>query len=189
MVTKRGNKIGFNKYQSQWMRLPNGVTSHEKLPNGVSPLPNGVTKLPNGADSKETIQKKLIQKKLSSDAPASGKRTLQNHLHPLAVFTLAKGMKFNNEHQIQGHISRYSRESGLLRGYSADQILRAFFRAYDESGDRYDVTLETVGKKIAMYHDWEVPHKYKNAFREILAEFEKIKDTMFSSSSPLICKP
>lgn len=64
MITLRGNKIGFNKYWTQWKQLPNGVTSHaksddigsdkpetqEKLPNGVTTekLPNGVTELPNG---------------------------------------------------------------------------------------------------------------------------------------------
>jgi len=72
IVTQTGKKIKVNTKTSSW--LPNGVTI-KKLPKQVTQLPNEVTpvtqtgnkKLPNEGDTKEsikeTIQKKLIQKK------------------------------------------------------------------------------------------------------------------------------
>lgn len=41
IVTKGGNKMGFNKYQSQWRELPKGVTTHHKLPKGVPRVTKG----------------------------------------------------------------------------------------------------------------------------------------------------
>lgn len=69
MVTPRGNKIGFNKYQSQWNELPNGVTNHalkKVTPRGTKVTPRGISELPHGADTKETLTKETIQKKPSS---------------------------------------------------------------------------------------------------------------------------
>lgn len=47
LVTKRGYFIGFNKDYQQWRELPKGVTSHSKLPIGVTQLPKGVTTVTN----------------------------------------------------------------------------------------------------------------------------------------------
>jgi len=63
MVTKRGNKTGFNKYTSQWIELPNGVTNHEVTKRGLKVTKRGNRELPNGVHTKETITKETIQKK------------------------------------------------------------------------------------------------------------------------------
>ncbi len=69
LVTKRGNKIAFQKDWRLWKELPNGVRRHDvtkrgnlELPNGVTPLPNGVRLLPNGGNTKDNITKDNITK-------------------------------------------------------------------------------------------------------------------------------
>ncbi len=68
MVTPRGNKIGFNKYFSQWKELPHGVNRHDKLtkvtPRGnLPPAPRGNRELPHGAPQKTTYTKDTITNK------------------------------------------------------------------------------------------------------------------------------
>ena len=76
LITKSGKKLAFQKDYDKWVKLPKGVTSHhsKKLPKGDIKLPKGVTditkggnkKIPKGVctkETKETIQKKLLQKK------------------------------------------------------------------------------------------------------------------------------
>ncbi len=62
MITKRGNKIGFQKDYQRWSELPKGVTSHQ-LPIQVKKLPIQATQLPIQADTKENIQKKPTKEK------------------------------------------------------------------------------------------------------------------------------
>lgn len=74
IVTNRGNKIGINKDYSQWQKLPRGVSSHSKLPIGVSGVTNrgskvtnrGKKKLPIGGNTKDSL-KETKQKKLLKD--------------------------------------------------------------------------------------------------------------------------
>lgn len=66
IVTKRGNKLSFNKYYSQWKELPNGVTNHlaqKVTKRGTIVTKRGNAELPNGAYTKETPTKETIQKK------------------------------------------------------------------------------------------------------------------------------
>ena len=57
IVTKGGNKIGINKDYSQWQQLPKGVSSHHKLPKGVTTVTKGgKKKLPKGGDTKDTLK-------------------------------------------------------------------------------------------------------------------------------------
>ena len=61
IVTKRGNKISFNKYWSQWKELPNGATDHSTVTKrGPSVTKRGTGELPNGAYTKETPTKETI---------------------------------------------------------------------------------------------------------------------------------
>lgn len=56
IVTNRGNKIGFQKNASLWLKLPIGVTTHSavKVTNRGNRVTNrGNKKLPIGADTKE----------------------------------------------------------------------------------------------------------------------------------------
>jgi phage replication O-like protein O len=68
IVTKRGNKIGFQKDNQQWRELPKGVTSHHELPRGATPLPKGVTKVTKGGGHKRRQYTKDIM--LDSSNPA-----------------------------------------------------------------------------------------------------------------------
>ena len=76
MVKKNGKKLGIQKDYDQWVKLPIGVTSHDKkklpigdkkLPIGVNEItPRGKKKLPHGVytkETKETTTKETIQKK------------------------------------------------------------------------------------------------------------------------------
>ena len=76
LVKKNGNKLAIQKDYEQWIKLPKGVTSHDKkkLPLGDTKLPIGVTEItPRGIKSipigvytkekKETTTKETIQKK------------------------------------------------------------------------------------------------------------------------------
>jgi phage replication O-like protein O len=84
IITKRGNKISFNKYWSQWKELPNGVTNHSLgkrkpknnilLPNGVSEriTKRGIGELPNGAYTKETPTKETITKVIGASPQEYG---------------------------------------------------------------------------------------------------------------------
>jgi len=65
IVTKGGNKYGFNKHYGQWVKLPKGVNTHH-LPKGVTELPKGDGELPKGELTKETIQKKLMTKEITT---------------------------------------------------------------------------------------------------------------------------
>jgi phage replication O-like protein O len=64
IITKGGNKYGFNKDYEKWVNLPKGVNTHH-LPKGVIDLPKGVQNLPKGAYTKETKQKKLMTKEIT----------------------------------------------------------------------------------------------------------------------------
>jgi phage replication O-like protein O len=71
IVTPRGNKIGFNKYNNTWKELPHGVNDHSKgksvTPRDTKVTPRGISELPHGADTKETITKETIQKKVPKE--------------------------------------------------------------------------------------------------------------------------
>jgi phage replication O-like protein O len=64
IVTPRGNKIGINKFWSQWKKLPHGVTNHSVTPQGNGVTPRGNKSLPHGAPQKK--RKQLLQKQPSS---------------------------------------------------------------------------------------------------------------------------
>ncbi|OGP68414.1 MAG: hypothetical protein A2W27_10995 [Deltaproteobacteria bacterium RBG_16_44_11] len=78
MVTNSGNKIAFNKDYTQWRELPHGVRAYQVVTNSGNSITNsGNTVTPSGNKvtnsgvhkrnyTKETIQKKALQKKISS---------------------------------------------------------------------------------------------------------------------------
>lgn len=68
LVTKTGNKIQFNKDYSQWWQLPKLVTT-KKVTKIRTELPKSEPKLPKLGDTKETIQKTLIQKTITPIVP------------------------------------------------------------------------------------------------------------------------
>jgi len=89
IVTKRGNKIGFNKDYQQWRELPIGVTRHDLLPNGVTKLPNGVSKVTNrGVHKRQQLFKDILVRERISKRRAS-----------MACFegNLKRKLFFNNE--------------------------------------------------------------------------------------------
>jgi uncharacterized protein YdaU (DUF1376 family) len=115
-------------------------------------------------------------------------KPLQEHLTGLAIYTIAKRFTFDNPAQIAAHVKRYLRASQSLIGYTPEQILRAFFFAYHESKTAgYEVKLETIGKKIHEHKDWELEPQYRQAFRDILTEYEQHKENVLSTSSYLLC--
>ena len=62
LVTQTGNRIAFNKYQSQWFKLPNQVTEETVTQTGNDPPPKQVISLPKQAHTKETVTKEILQK-------------------------------------------------------------------------------------------------------------------------------
>jgi len=67
IVTRTGNKIGFNKDYTGWRQLPKGVTSHKVTRNSNRVTRNGNKKLPEMADSKEKT-KTISKENFSSDS-------------------------------------------------------------------------------------------------------------------------
>ena len=59
IVTKRGNKIAFQKDRKLWKELPNGVTNHSKVTKRGTTVTKRGQKLPNGGHTKDNIQKTL----------------------------------------------------------------------------------------------------------------------------------
>lgn len=114
-------------------------------------------------------------------------RKLAEHLYGIAVWTLARGFRFDNYEQLRGHLTRSMRESSLLKGHTPEQVMRAFLFACHEAQDRFDVQLETVGKKIAAHKDWKFPPEMQDIFDQTLRDFAESKDVLFTESSPLIC--
>lgn len=66
IVTKRGNKIAFQKDSKLWKELPNGVRRHDVTKRGNTVTKRGISLLPNGGDTKDIYTKETIQKKYTS---------------------------------------------------------------------------------------------------------------------------
>jgi phage replication O-like protein O len=179
-----------NKHYHEWKVLakkPLANSPLAKKPKGTGESANQV--LAKKPDTIDTLTKDNLQKKLSSAASAATDITtkkLPAHMEPMAVFALATGIRFDNREQLSSFIDRNLRASKSLKGYTPEQILRAYAVAYRESKKLgNDVTLETVGKKIDLYKNAEFPPGYQETCNAILQTFHDKKDILLSQSSPL----
>jgi hypothetical protein len=133
------------------------------------------------------------EKKQSSDKPKTPTGDKTDHLMPLKIYILAFQKTFASVEHIQDLIRRCVRESKALTAYTPKMIALACLVADDEraaSGKQYDITLETVGKKLAQ-HAAHLPESPQNLSwaNELLAKYESMKDTMLSKTSSLISVP
>jgi len=187
IVTPRGNKIGLNKYWSQWKELPNGVTNHSALPNGVTGVtPRGNKSLPNGAPQKKENN---ITKTILRPAPRTAKKKIpkQEHLVPLLIFTLLLKKRFDSPAEIGAWIARHARASKSLLAYSGEKIARACTYAIaDSKANGYDVALETVLKKCTVIETKKLHPDTEARAMDALRRAEADDGTLFSSSSPLL---
>ena len=195
IVTKRGNKISFNKYWSQWKELPNGVTDHSVTKRGNKSYQTGYHELPNGAYTKDTITKDTIQKKYIAAVAAKDiptEKQLPDNLRALAMFLLATNFRCDTYAQLSHAIGRYARTSTRLRAYSDKQIAVAVLYALHER-DRaerwYDVHLETVEKKIIEHKDQLPVGKMLVRLDELILHFAARKHSLLSRTSPFISPP
>ncbi len=138
---------------------------------------------------KDTNKNDKNDKKGKKDCGETPPRLLQHNLIPLALFALAKGITFDNSDQLRAFLRRFLTASSNLQGYAPEKILRTFFFCVDDAKGKYDVTLETIGKKIDMHHDHKLTSPQQREFGDILAEYEKLKDVLFTKTSPLIHPP
>jgi hypothetical protein len=105
---------------------------------------------------------------------------------PLAIFVIGKKVTFDNYGQIKAIIGRYAKASTALQDFLPEQIAKAYLAAESQCKGEYDVTLETVGKKILEYKDSSFTGGMAIKLTELLTLYEKQKDLILSSSSPLI---
>lgn len=114
-------------------------------------------------------------------------KTLQSHLVPLALWSLVIQPRLCSPEEMNAFIKRNLRASQDLCAYPPrDIILAALYVMKDSKGLNYDPTLETVGKKILVVRQKHPSPSTKQHAEKLLEEFEKQKDVILSSSSPLI---
>lgn len=116
------------------------------------------------------------------------KKPLGKNLYPLAIYILCRGTYMSSVEELKPIIARSSKISTQLSVYSLHDLVLAYLIAQKESqnGQKYEVTLETVGKKIlAAKEKVETPEE-KEKIGNLCEAFEKYKDVLFTKSSPLI---
>lgn len=191
---RQTNAISFNKHHNQWVvqncapqvqkNRQQAKVSSAKLRGSAklvkTVVQNSGKNLPSFAHTKDTNKRHYTK-----DSSASPTKPLAKHLYPLALFIICRGITFDSYEQVQECISRYVKTSKTLSVYSPPQIVSALLHA-ERLSDGHDVTLETVGKKIMAYKDAPPPKEHAGGVRLLLERFEKEKDILLSTHSPLI---
>lgn len=125
-----------------------------------------------------------------------GNKPIPEHLQALAVFTICIKPRFDNVQQIGGWVSRNLRASKRLVGYSPRQVATAYAYAvfkrdeYEKQrGAGYDVTLETVEKKIVEHKDDQPGGRFEREIQTVVGFYEANKDKILSKDSPFLARP
>jgi phage replication O-like protein O len=137
IVTKRGNKISFNKDYQQWRELPKGVTTHHQLPNEVTPLPKGVSKVTKGGGHK----RKQYTKDSMRDSPNPAVTEFIGHFSKLfseRFGELYTGSKKKERDLVQA----------LLKNHSSER-LKELAKDFFESNDPF---IKKAGHTIGVFH-------------------------------------
>lgn len=126
IVTKRGNKIGFQKDYQQWRELPKGVTCHHELPGGVTPLPKGVTKVTKGG----THNKRYFTKDIERDSQKPNPGIKDFLVYWDQAFREKTGKDYFFNEGKEGSLTKK-----MLKPYSLDrlkELARVFFKSQDQ---------------------------------------------------------
>lgn len=176
MVERSRNAKGTTVKLKKWNQYQDTRTLTERSRNADGTLTEPNKKVKNNKNDKNTS---------SSSSDEGGRKVLQKHLVPYAMFCFLFSIECSSSEEWSALIRRNAKLSKELSQVPLDRLAIAMVLAEDHWAKKqdYPMTLETVGKFLQQAAMNRLTADLSKRRDTLLAEFEKIKHSVFLSKT------